>query len=50
VITIVAAVIQANHSITIAFIWRFDNNRVFQLIQMVGVKSFISDLRAGIFT
>ncbi|MCG6937168.1 MAG: hypothetical protein LJE83_03210 [Gammaproteobacteria bacterium] len=49
-ITIVAAGIQASHSIMITFIWQFDHNGVFHLVQTVGVIILISGLRAGMLT
>lgn len=49
-ITIVAAGIQTNNSILFNFIWLFDHNGVFHLIQMVGIIFIILGLRAGLLS
>lgn len=47
-ITIVAAGVQAHNSIVVDFIWQFDHNGVYHLIQMVGVIFLVSGLRSGL--
>jgi hypothetical protein len=36
-VTIIAAVIQAIHTIKVIFIWQFDHNGIFHIVQMIGV-------------
>lgn len=43
-ITIVAAVIQATESLSFTFIWEFDFNGIFHLVQMVGVVVLVNGL------
>ncbi|MEJ2596251.1 MAG: hypothetical protein P8100_14265, partial [bacterium] len=43
-ISIVAAVIQASGSVIISFIWDFDHNGIFHLVQMVGILVLLKGL------
>ena len=43
--TIVAAAIQATKALTFTFIWPFDHNSVFHLLQIVGVALIIRGIR-----
>ena len=47
-ITIVAAAIQASNAISVTFIWEFDHNGIFHLIQIVGVVVLVAGLRAAL--
>jgi len=47
-ITIIGAGVQAGESISLIFIWQFDHNGVFHLIQMVGVIFLVLGLRADL--
>ncbi len=49
-ITIVATGVQTNNSIFVDFVWRFDHNGVYHLIQMVGVIFIILGLRVSILS
>jgi hypothetical protein len=46
-ISIVAAVIQATHSVRFRCIWEFDHNGTFHLVQMAGLVFLLVGLRAG---
>jgi len=49
-LTIIAAVFQANKDITVRFIWQFDNNGIFHLIQIAGVLFLAVGLRSGLLS
>ena len=46
--TLLAAGIQTNNSIMITFIWQFDHNGVYHLIQMIGIMFLIIGLSMSI--
>ncbi|MEI6575730.1 MAG: hypothetical protein WCO63_06075 [Bacteroidota bacterium] len=46
--SIVAAVIQATDSISLNFIWQFDHNGIFHLVQMLGMALLFKGLKASI--
>jgi hypothetical protein len=43
--SIIAAVIQTKKSVTLTFIWRFDHNGVYHLVQALGLMFFLIGLR-----
>ncbi|NQU94671.1 MAG: hypothetical protein HQ549_00350 [Candidatus Omnitrophica bacterium] len=45
--TIIAAIFQANKDIAARLIWKFDNNGIFHLIQIVGMLFLVVGLREG---
>lgn len=47
-LTIIAAGVQASKIIAFTFIWQFDHNGAFHLIQMVGLVMLLIGLRAGL--
>jgi hypothetical protein len=47
-VSIVAAAVQANGSVSIKVLWEFDHNGVFHLIQIVGVIVLVVGLRMGL--
>jgi hypothetical protein len=49
-ITIFAAVIQADEAISITYIWSFDHNGVYHLVQMVGILLLVSGLRSSLLS
>jgi hypothetical protein len=49
-ITMIASGIQAIGTIHIRFIWEFDNNGLFHIIQMTGLVFFLLGLRSGFLT
>jgi hypothetical protein len=49
-VTLFAAAIQASHKVSLTFIWKFDHNGVYHLIQMVGLVLLIVGLRASLLT
>jgi hypothetical protein len=46
-ISIIAAMIQATHSVRFRFIWEFDHNGTFHLVQMAGMVFLLFGLRSG---
>jgi hypothetical protein len=46
--TLLAAAVQASQAIVLTFIWKFDHNGVYHLIQMVGLVLLILGLRASL--
>ena len=44
-VTIIAAAVQACSAFTFTFIWSFDHNGAYHLIQMVGVLLLVTGLR-----
>jgi hypothetical protein len=49
-VTIIAAGIQANKAFTFTFIWAFDHNGVYHLVQMVGIILLVSGLRKAVIS
>ncbi len=49
-ITIIAAVFQANRNIELTLFWTFDHNGVFHLIQMTALVALVAGLRAALET
>jgi hypothetical protein len=47
-ITIVAAALQASGAVALTFIWEFDHNGIFHLIQVVGVAVLVAGLRMAL--
>jgi hypothetical protein len=47
-VSIVAAGIQANKSIFLTFIWRFDHNGIYHLVQVVGLMLLLMGLRGSV--
>ncbi len=47
-IMMVAAGVQASKAVSLTFIWQFDYNGLFHLIQMVGILALLVGLRAGL--
>ena len=45
-VTIIAAVIQAIKTIQVIFIWEFDHNGIFHIVQMIGVIILLKGLQA----
>ena len=45
-VTMMAAGVQAGESVSFTFIWKFDHNGAFHLIQMVGIILLTAGLRA----
>lgn len=43
--TIIAAGVQASNAVSFSFIWSFDHNGVYHLIQMVGIVLLVAGLR-----
>jgi hypothetical protein len=46
-VTILAAGVQAGQSVSFTFIWKFDHNGAYHLIQMVGVILLTAGLRSS---
>jgi len=46
--SIIAAGIQANKSVVVTFIWRFDHNGIYHLVQVVGLLLLLAGLRWSI--
>ncbi|MDJ0809258.1 MAG: hypothetical protein QNJ01_04110, partial [Desulfobacterales bacterium] len=46
--TIVAAGVQAGRLLAFTFIWPFDHNGVYHLIQMAGIVLIVAGLRRGL--
>lgn len=46
--TIIAAAVQINHGIEVTLAWRFDNNGVFHLTQMLGLLLLVAGLRTAL--
>ena len=46
--SIIAAGIQANKSVVVTFIWRFDHNGIYHLVQVVGLMLLLAGLRWSI--
>ena len=44
-VSIIAAGIQANKSVVLTFIWRFDHNGIYHLVQVVGLMLLLMGLR-----
>jgi hypothetical protein len=44
-VSIIAAGIQANKSVVLTFIWRFDHNGIYHLVQLVGLLLLLMGLR-----
>jgi hypothetical protein len=49
-ITIIAAGVQATQSLSLSFIWPFDHNGLYHLIQMVGLGALMIGLRADLLS
>jgi hypothetical protein len=49
-ITIIAAGIQATQSLSLTFIWPFDHNGLYHLVQMVGLGALMVGLRADLLS
>jgi hypothetical protein len=49
-ITIIAAGVQASGAISITFIWKFDNNGIFHIIQMIALIFLLFGIRAELFS
>ena len=47
-VSIIAAGIQANKSVIVTFIWRFDHNGIYHLVQVVGLMLLLMGLRWSI--
>ncbi|MEM8930490.1 MAG: hypothetical protein AAGE94_04915 [Acidobacteriota bacterium] len=47
-ITLIAAVVQATKVVRVTWIWEFDHNGVFHLIQIVGLFAFLIGLRRAL--
>lgn len=47
-VTMIAAAVQAGRSVSFAFIWQFDHNGAYHLIQMVGIALLAAGLRMGL--
>ncbi|MEW5959571.1 MAG: hypothetical protein AB1801_17745 [Chloroflexota bacterium] len=47
-ITLIAAGVQASESVSLTFIWPFDYNGLYHLIQMVGLLALMAGLRADL--
>lgn len=47
-VTIIAATTQASNTLSFTFIWSFDNNGVFHLLQIVGVMLLMAGLRKAL--
>jgi hypothetical protein len=47
-VSIIAAGIQANKSVFLTFIWRFDHNGFYHLVQIVGLIILLMGLRSSI--
>lgn len=46
--SIIAAGIQANKSVVVTFIWRFDHNGIYHLVQVVGLLLLFAGLRKSL--
>jgi hypothetical protein len=44
-VTIIAAVIQAVETIKVTFIWQFDHNGIFHIVQMIGLLILLKGLQ-----
>lgn len=49
-ITIIAAGVQATQSLSLTFVWPFDHNGLYHLIQMVGLGALMIGLRADLLS
>lgn len=49
-VTMIAAAIQASDSVSLTFIWPFDHNGLYHLIQMGGVLLLLAGLRAALLS
>ncbi len=49
-VTIIAAWVQASNGIAFTFIWSFDHNGAYHLIQMVGIVLLVVALRKGLLS
>jgi len=47
-VSIIAAGIQANKSVFLTFIWRFDHNGIYHLVQVVGLMLLLMGLRRSV--
>ena len=47
-VSIIAAGIQANKSVFLTFIWRFDHNGIYHLVQIVGLMLLLMGLGSSI--
>ena len=47
-VSIIAAGIQANKSVSLTFIWRFDHNGIYHLVQVAGLMLLLIGLRWSI--
>ena len=47
-VTILAAGVQASNAVSFTFIWQFDHNGAYHLIQMVGIVLLVGGLRAAL--
>jgi len=47
-VTMIAGTVQATESLYFTFIWQFDYNGIFHLVQMAGVLALIAGLRAAL--
>ena len=47
-VSIIAAAIQANKSVIWTFIWRFDHNGIYHLVQVVGIMLLLMGLRRSV--
>lgn len=47
-ITMIAAGVQASHAVSFTFVWQFDHNGAYHLIQMVGIVAFVFGLKRSL--
>jgi hypothetical protein len=47
-LSIIAAGIQANKSVAVAIIWKFDNNGIYHIVQMIGLLFLFAGLRCSL--
>ncbi len=47
-VTIIAAGVQAGNAFSFTFIWSFDHNGVYHLLQMVGIVFLVAGLRKSL--
>ncbi len=47
-VSIIAAGIQANKSVILTFIWRFDHNGIYHLVQVLGLMLLLMGLRRSV--
>jgi hypothetical protein len=46
--SIIAAGIQANKSVAVAIVWKFDNNGIYHIVQMIGLLFLFAGLRCSL--